>query len=218
MAETVTIADPFVRTAGGANPIELEKKMSEIRTNLDPFDPAALRLSQDFAANLGVKKALLTVPVRKPDKAWWIRVHPSEDYRLTTPVIELKEEQESYLVAPPLWAELSAEATFSPKVLFTAVNRQGMVFLWPVRLPGPDGRHDDWNRCALEAAQIAQKNWLRLAANMAIGTYDVSVATASLPEPKWPEQPFGELLKIAFKDRLIDSLDHPVLRKLRGEA
>ena len=33
---------------------------------LDPFDPASLRLSQDFAANAGVKKAILTIPVRKP--------------------------------------------------------------------------------------------------------------------------------------------------------
>ena len=27
-----------------------------------------------------------------------------------------------------------------------------------------------------------------------------------------------ELLRVAFKGRLIDSLDHPVLKKLRGEA
>jgi hypothetical protein len=218
VSEIVTIADPLVHAQSGANPIELEKKMSEIPTSLDPFDPAALRLSQDFAANLGVKKALLTVPVRKPDKAWWVRVHPSEDYRLQTVVVELKEERETYLVDKPLWPELAAEATFSPRVLFTAVNRQGVVFLWPIRLPGPDGKHDDWNRSALEAAQLAQKNWLRVTANMSLGAYDVSVATASLPEPKWPEQPFGELLKIGFKDRLIDSLSHPVLRKLRGEV
>ena len=36
---------------------------------LDPFDPERLRLSQDFAATVGVKKALLTVPVRKPSLA-----------------------------------------------------------------------------------------------------------------------------------------------------
>ena len=32
------------------------------------LDLEALRLSQDFSATLGVKKALLTVPVRKPDR------------------------------------------------------------------------------------------------------------------------------------------------------
>jgi hypothetical protein len=190
--------------------------MSEIVTVPNPFDPANLRLSQDFSAQLGVKKALLTVPVRKPDKAWFVRVHPDEGYRLQTAVLELKEERETYLVAQPLWPELAAEATFSPRLLLTAINRQGVLFLWPIRLPGPDGKIDDWNRSALEAAQLAQDQWVRVTANMPLGAYDVFVATGQHPDPRWPEQPFGDLLKTAFKDRLIDSLEHPVLRKLRG--
>ena len=192
--------------------------MSEIVTVPNPFDPANLRLSQDFSAQLGVKKALLTVPVRKPDKAWFVRVHPDEGYRLQTAVLELKEERETYLVAQPLWPELAAEATFSPRLLLTAINRQGVLFLWPIRLPGPDGKIDDWSRSALEASQLAQEQWVRMTANMPLGAYDVFVATGQHPDPHWPEQPFGDLLKVAFKDRLIDSLEHPVLRKLRGEV
>jgi hypothetical protein len=33
---------------------------------LDPFDPAALRLTPDFVETVGVKKLLTTVPCRKP--------------------------------------------------------------------------------------------------------------------------------------------------------
>src|SRR5690242_11229180 len=66
----------------------------------DPFDPASLRLSQSLSTVIGVKKALLSVPVRKPDRSWFVRVHPSEHYRLQTAVIELKEDRETYLVAP----------------------------------------------------------------------------------------------------------------------
>jgi hypothetical protein len=149
----------------------------------DPFDPASLRLSQDFAADLGVKKVLTTVPVRKPDKTWWVRVHPAEDYRLPTVVIELKEERETYLVGPALRAELATEATLSPRTIFTGVNRQGTVFLWPVRLPGPDGKIDDWSRSALEAAQRAMTTWVRVTANMNLGAYDISEATGPLPDP-----------------------------------
>src|SRR5262245_26685205 len=79
----------------------------------DPFDPASLRLSHNLAATLGVKKALLTIPVRKPDKSWWVRVHPRDDYSLQTAVIELKEDRETYLVASELWPELGSESTFS---------------------------------------------------------------------------------------------------------
>lgn len=68
----------------------------------DPFDPAALRLSADFDARLGVKRQLLSIPVRKPDKAWFVRTRPEVDYRLTTAVLELKEEREVYLIAPGL--------------------------------------------------------------------------------------------------------------------
>jgi hypothetical protein len=128
----------------------------------DPFDPASLRLTSDFSASIGVKKALLSVPVRKPDKSWFVRVHPAEEYRLSTAVIELKEDRETYLVAPSLWRELATETTFSPRALFTTLNKQNVLFLWPIRLPGPDGRVDDWSRTALEAAQMAVKSWCRV--------------------------------------------------------
>jgi hypothetical protein len=183
----------------------------------DPFDPASLRLSGEFTAALGVKKLMLSVPVRKPDKAWFVRTHPSEDYCLETGVIEFKEEREMYLVAKPLWPQLATESMFSSRALFTAINRQGVVFLWPCRLPGSDGKLDDWSRTALDAARLARERWIRVTANMSLGAYDVWEAGGDLPGPPWPDTPFSDLLRVAFKDRLIDNLDHPVLRKLRGE-
>ena len=44
-------------------------------TQLDPFDPANLRLSQSFTETVGVKKLLTTVPVRKPSPQDFVRVH-----------------------------------------------------------------------------------------------------------------------------------------------
>lgn len=184
----------------------------------DPFDPAALRLTGDMTAALGVKKALRTVPVRKPDKTWFVRVHNDEKYHLTTAVIELKEDRETYLVAPALRPSLAAEPTFSPRVLFTAVNRQGVPFLWSVRIAGPHEKVDPWSRSALEAANLARDGWVRVTANMGLGAYNVYQATGDLPEPEFPDAPLSELLKTAFKDRFIDTADHPVLRKLRGEV
>jgi hypothetical protein len=185
---------------------------------LDPFDPASLRLSQDFSAQLGVKKSLITVPVRKPDKAWWVRVRPGEEHRLLTAVIELKEDREIYLVAPDLRDDLATEATFSAREFRTGVNRQGVHFLWPLRMPAPDGKFDEWGRSALEAADLAQKGWVRVTSNMSLGAYEVLAATAPLPDPQWSDQSLGGLLKVGFKDRYIDRADHPVLRKLRGEV
>jgi hypothetical protein len=198
------------------NPIPNLETDNPPQSNEDnPFDPTRLRLSQNFAESVGVKKALLTIPVRKPGRQDFIRVHPDESYRLETAVLELKEERETYLVASELWPELAGEIV--PKVLFTSLSRQGVLTLWPIRLPGEEGRHDEWNRSALEAAKIAQTRWIRLAANMALGAYEVYQAIGDLPAPEWPEVEFQEMLRIAFRDHFIDSLDHPVVRRLRGE-
>ena len=109
----------------------------------DPFDPTALRLTGDAAGSPAVAKALLTVPVRKPEKAWFVRVHPDEAYRVTTSVIELKDEWgEIYLVTFHLRDELAAESTCGVRTLVTGTNRQGVTFLWPLRMAGPNGRPD----------------------------------------------------------------------------
>lgn len=181
----------------------------------NPFDPAKLRLSQDFGAELGVKKQLLAVPVKRPSRQDWVRVHPDESYRLPTAVLEVKEERETYLVAPELLPALAGDVI--PKVLFTAITRQGVVFLWHVRLPGEDGRIDGWNRVAMEAAHMGMDQWVRLAANHYAGTYDVFTTVAELPEPEWPEISFQKVLELAFRDKYIETPDHPVLRRLRGE-
>ena len=71
-------------------------------TEHNPFDPASLRLDQNFAETVGVKKLLTTVPVRKPKRQDFIRVHPDPTYRLTpAAIIELQEDREVYLGACP---------------------------------------------------------------------------------------------------------------------
>jgi len=183
----------------------------------DPFDLARLRLSQDFAANLGVRKMLMTVPVRKPAKEWWVQTHPDATYRIETAVLELKEDREIYIVASELWSELATETTFSPRALITSITRQNVIFLWPVRLPGSEGKSNPWNDSALEAALRAAGRWVRVEANMCLGAYEVRETMADIPAPQWPDVSFQELVRVAFKGKMIDSADHPVLRKLRGE-
>ncbi len=193
----------------------LNEEPGEATVQSDSFDLSRLRLSQDFAGMIGVKKAIITVPVRRPHRQWFVRVHPDESWRLETAVLEVADERETYLVEPALWPDLAGEII--PKVLFGAINRQGVFFIWPIRLPGADGRLDEWNRSALEAAQIAMDRWVRVAANRALGAYDVFEARADFPELEWPEIGFKALLEVAFKDRFIRTPDHPVIRSLRGE-
>ena len=132
-------------------------------------------------------------------------------------VLELKEDREIYLVSSELRPLLTNEPTFSGRALFTCINRQNDVFLWPIRLPSPEGRRDEWSRTASEAAMMGKDRWVRITANMSLGAYDVHEASGDLLEPSWPEKSLQELIRIAFKDRMIDTADHPVLKRLRGE-
>ncbi|EIC21445.1 hypothetical protein [Thiorhodovibrio frisius] len=191
-------------------------KLEAPNASPSPFNPESFRLHQNFGAVSGAKKKLLIAPVRKPNKQAYVRTHPDQAFWMETPVVDLKEERESYLVHPNLWPELPQELT--PKVLVTTIDRQGNLSLWPIRLPSEDGRHDDWNASALEAAELAKTRWVRVQANMSLGAYDVYEATGNLSEPEWPaDLSMGQLLEIAFKGRVIDNLDHPVIRRLNGE-
>jgi hypothetical protein len=180
----------------------------------NPFDPANLRLSQDFASSINVRKVLTTIPCRKPNRHEFVRVRPGEDWRLETGVFEDKVNKDTYLVAPALWPELAGEVR--PVCLFLAVTKQGDIFLWPCKLPAADGRSNTWNESALAAVQRAQQRWVRIAANMGAGMYDVFEAAGELADPVWPELTFAETLRLCFRDRFIQGVEHPVIQALRG--
>jgi hypothetical protein len=166
---------------------------------------------------LGVKKLLTTVPVRKPNKQDYVRVHPDPAYRLSPiAIIELKDDREVYLVMPDIALELPGE--FTAATLYLSVNRQGVLSIWPVKLPGADGRINEWQRSAAEAAEKAVKRWVRVSANMSLGAYEIFEAAAELSDPEWPKSPIQELLEVAFRGRVVNTLDHPLIRRLRGAA
>lgn len=181
----------------------------------NPFSPEYLRLSQDFISEVGGKKILISVPIRKPDPQVFIRVQPDESFCLETTLLELKEERETYLVDPGLRRDLSDEIV--PKALYTCITPQGTLFLWPIKLPSPDGRLDSWNSSAHRVATLAKTQWIRVVSNRQLQGYDPFAAVNSFSEPEWPELDFPSILKLAFQDRMIQDPNHPVLKKLRGE-
>jgi hypothetical protein len=178
-------------------------------------DLNALRLPQDFAASLGVKKLLVQVPVTKPHKGWFSRSRPGAEWRTQVAMIVLKEEGESYVVHPELAADLPDDVRHYE--LVTAINRYGTVFLWQLRMPN-SARGDSWADSAMAACAHAETQWVKTTANMRAGAYDVAIATAQWPEPEWPEHTFDALFRLAFRDQVIESIDHPVIRQLKGAA
>jgi hypothetical protein len=204
---------------------EAEAKLDNI-AGAEPTSPAqppddfpdlsTLRLDQAFAETAGVKKLLTTVPVRKPNQQDWNRAHPAREYRDLLAVIELRDDREIYLLLPHIARELPGE--FYSVVMHTAINRQGVIFLWPVKLPGPDGKQLEWHRSMAEAVELAMTKWVRVKANMALGAYDIYETESTIADPQWPDISFHELVRIAFRSRLVTNFDHPVIKRLRGLA
>jgi hypothetical protein len=182
----------------------------------DPFDPVNLRLDQRFTETAPLKKLLTTIPVRKPSKQIFFRVHPSPEYRDVFPIIDLKDDREEYIVVRPLVAELATEIVY--KQLCLAMTRQGTLFFLPLRLPGPDGKDMEWWRSLREHADRAKMRWIRVVPNRDLGAYEALQGAENLNEPEWPELGFWDLIKIAFKEFLITDINHPVVKRLRGLA
>ena len=182
--------------------------------DLDPFNPENLRLRG--VESLGVEKVLTTVPCDKPKAQQFVRVHPDESYRMETAIFEDKIQKEIYLVSPSMLPQMSSDIT--PVCLFTAVTRHNDCFLWPVKLPGQDGRTNSWNESAMAAAKLAMENWVRVTSSMSASKYEVFKAIGNLPDPEWPTETFQELLRRCFENRFIDSVDREILKSLRGEV
>lgn len=180
-------------------------------------DFSRFRLSQDFAALSGVEQIQRTILVGRPKKTQFVRTRTGSENQLVTSVLEHGDQREIYLVEPHLCSSRELISVVIPTVLRIAVTLEGVEFIWPLRLPDPE-RPNRWHVAAFEGAKVAEERWLRRVANMPVGTYDVFAAKDDLGAPRFSELLLDDLLEHAFKDRIISSPEHPVLRALRGEV
>ena len=173
-----------------------------------------LRLPANYGAKLGVKKMLSTVPVGKPKKPQFFRTHQAEDMTFTAMILEQKETRECYMVAHDVAQQISE--LVRAVQMHAAIDRQNNVFLIPVPMPGESGTRNPWHETLAQAVEHAKMKWVRITANMQMGGYDVYEAGGELPEPEWPNHTVETLIEVAFRGKIITSLDHPVVQSLLG--
>src|SRR5262245_685767 len=91
--------------------------------NLDPFDPMNLRINA--AANIEVETVLTTVPIRKPKRTDFIRVHPNPAYTVDMYILEREDgmDRETYMVLPEVQSLALDELRLARVV--TCINRRG---------------------------------------------------------------------------------------------
>ena len=190
--------------------VSIEANKEDLFSNLDN-----IRVRQDFDDQVGTQKELIRVPIIKPNHHEWVRVHKNEEFHVEAELIENKADKEIYLVHPRLHGIVSHEAVRTK--LYYAITRQNDVFLWPARMVDQNGNLDTWSKSRHKAAAKAKEKWVRVISNHKIKAYDVLVPRDEFDEPIWPDHSIEEIYRVAFEERVIDDLQHPFLKMLRGE-
>lgn len=178
------------------------------------FSIDSLRLSTNFGERFAVKKLLVTVPVRKPNKSVFFRVRDGEKWEFLAFILENKEAGETYLLTQDVAAIVPESAR--PVRLYSAIDRRGNPMLIPLPLPGEDGRRNIWHDSLSQAIERAKHRWVRVIANMSAGANDVLESQAALGDPEWTEHTMNQLVEIAFRGKIVSSIDHPVIQELLG--
>ena len=117
------------------------RQVSNFFKNLD-----AIRLSPESMSFVGASEVLTHLPVRKPNRTDFFRVHPDPEMSFATAVYVDSEERETYLLSPDMPFDVVGEA--KPVNLTLAVTRHGNPFLWAVPFPDPLGRSNPWAETA----------------------------------------------------------------------
>jgi hypothetical protein len=187
-----------------------KKQSSTGKTDFSKF-----RLSTNSPGMPVAQKVLIHVPVGKPGKQKFVRVHPAEKYHFGCALLKVEDDDRPYLISPDIAHTVAQD--IKQVILKLAIDRQGNIFLWPVPPRQEDGNENIWNQSHREIAELAETFWVRLASNRAIGSYEPFKAQGEIPEPTWPDHSFEEILEIAFgSSHVIKDREHPALLKLWG--
>jgi len=195
---------------------DIEKPEADL---YDPFLPENLVLPQEYLDQTMTTTLLTTIPVERPNDQEFIRVHPDESYRLVAALIAHQDERGARYLVHPTFLPHIGNIKYHLERLYLYTTRQGKLAFWPIKVP-KDHRENTWLESAVAAAEEAMKNWICIATNQHSKSYVTSKAMGDFPEPDWLQitqgKPLYELLRIAFKDRLILNERDPVIQKLRG--
>lgn len=180
----------------------------------DEFSPENLRLLNTMDLASLVRQELVELPVRRPGKSEWFMCH--SEFCQQGGVLELDAERKTFWVHRSLQGQFLGDPCFSHRLICLAVTKQGVPFLWPVKTDFEAGGDNKFTRIPHSAMLLARTQWVRLFWSQERREHVVETSDLQDP-PKWPDKPFGELLKLGFKDAMINTIDHPAVLALKGK-
>jgi hypothetical protein len=163
------------------------------------------------------REVVTVVGVDKPGGVGYFRTNTDPAMMFTARVFkyELGRDKTTLYVTPRMESH-PLLARGIRRVLLTVVQSwpARTLTLWPVPDPSIE-QTNSWNVSAIEAYKLSKTKWVQMVSGD--DRYIVHEAEGELPPPEWPEKlSFNDLLKIAFKEKIIFDDDDPWMKKLRG--
>jgi hypothetical protein len=96
------------------------------------------------------------------------------------------------------------------------ITKQGSLFLWCSPLEDNQGNWNAWHQSAHDMKEVAAENWVKVQGNKQINGYEpIDPLVPITQQPAFPDNlQWEEILHLAFRRRLIEREDHPVIRRI----
>ncbi len=101
------------------------------------------------------------------------------------------------------------------RVVVGVTYHDKVEFLWARAVGGGD---NTWNASIMRAMDRCETHWAAIESDLVLGEYKINVAPRSEQwgEPKWLDRTLENVLGLAFRDRIINSMDHDIAKRLLG--
>lgn len=155
---------------------------------------------------------------KREDEIRVMKAPPRSDFFMTSLTLKsslcfIDWEKEIYIIKPELMDDLKGDAYVG--VATYAITTKGDSIVLVSKKPFSE--NDTWGQSRMEYLNMSKNNFIRVTADMENNIYKVITMEREVEEPEWPTESFEEILTEAFKDRIIDSMEHPVIQELLGK-
>lgn len=188
-----------------------------------PIDFDALKVPAD--RKIKVTPVLSTITVGRPNRTSFFRIRDGEGFEplelYTFAPAGAGKESTPYLVMPACHSFLEDLQVLIPAKFYMYMVYGSNILKVDFVSQKPDklGNLNRYHQTRMDAYEAAKTRWVRMYANQEGGFYSYAFAEDQLDEPTWSKKPenIQEAIEIAFKGFILDSMDHPEIKKLRGK-
>jgi len=174
-----------------------------------------------------IEEAIAVDLVDKPRKDHWFQLQP---FDLVEPkncwpvnIFEYEHAGElgktQYLVDPESDAGqlLLMHGRLKPAVVVLGMYFHGELFAWCIKTPtGTNRNADKWANTRVQCAMLAQERWITMESGAS--GYKPRKSDSEFDPPEWDKHNTDELITLACRDLVINSVDHEVIRLFTGRS